>query len=168
MTWGQFESAAFGHLWHGTVANIAQTALATMWLIARLPGSGKRAPTVVRQGDGGGDNGTEPSSGVGASSPSSGPLPPVAGANVSSDPTLVHVNSSAPSGRVAKRSTASALQSGKWFQTYEQLRDWLQSHSDVYPRRRALAEEEKALANLWITTQRSTVRENCLFTNRIS
>ena len=166
LTWGHLESVAYNHLCHGAVANLPQTAPATIWLTARPPGSGKRASTAMRQADGGGDNGTEPSSGVGASSSSSGPLQPVAGANVSSDPTIVRSTGSLPAEGLRKRPAASELQSLKWFQTYGRLRDWLQSRVGVYPRRQALAVEEKLWRHLCTTTERSTMEENCLFANR--
>ena len=161
LTWGHLESVAYNHLCHGAVANLPQTAPATIWLTARLPGSGKRASTAMRQADGGGDNGTEPSSGVGASSSSSGPLQPVAGANVSSDPTIVRSTSSLPTERLRKRPAASELQYSKWFQTYGRLRDWLQSHAGVYPRLQALTSDEKALAK-FVDNNRQKYRQGQL------
>ena len=142
LTWGGLSDVANDHLWQVATLPNASVAPPTIWLAARLPGSGKRASRTLRGSGRGGDNGTDPGSASGGASASNRPVRELVGPNASLGSRILR----RPASAAPKRRAVTRSRSAMWQRTYQKLSNWLQNHDGVFPRLGARSSEEKSLA----------------------
>ena len=141
LSWAVVCGAADNYLGQGAVFGNVSQSPPTIWLAARLPGSGKRASRTLRGSGRGGDNGTDPGSASGGASASNRPVRELVGPNASSTSGVLRRPASVlpavrlrPSAASVRR-VVTRSRSAMWQRTYQRLCNWVRCHGGAYPRR---------------------------------